>query len=75
MDSIMEIVSTFYLLLIEDCAHAIKSEYHGCKVRSFGDIGCLSFYVTKNIVTGEGGMVLTDDDRIAGRIKSWDFMA
>jgi len=69
MDSIMEIVRTFDLLLIEDCAHAIESEYHGRKAGTFGDIGCFSFYVTKNIITGEGGMVVTDDDRIAGRIK------
>jgi dTDP-4-amino-4,6-dideoxygalactose transaminase len=56
-------------LVIEDCAHAIESEYHGKKSGMFGDIGCFSFYVTKNIITGEGGMVLTNDDRFAARIK------
>lgn len=69
MDSIMDIARTYDLLVIEDCAHAIESEYHGQKSGGFGDIGCFSFYVTKNIVTGEGGMIITDDDRFAGRIK------
>ena len=69
MDSILDIARTFDLLLIEDCAHAIESEYHGSKAGTFGDIGCFSFYVTKNIITGEGGMVITDDERFANRIK------
>jgi len=56
-------------MVIEDCAHAIESTYQGSKTGTFGDIGCFSFYVTKNIITGEGGMVITDDDRIAERIK------
>jgi len=69
MDSILEIIRSFDLLLIEDCAHAIEAEYHGRKAGTFGDIGCFSFYATKNIVTGEGGMVVTQDDRLAERIK------
>ncbi len=69
MNPIMEITRTYDLLIIEDCAHAIESEYHGQKAGKFGDIGCFSFYVTKNVITGEGGMVITDDDRFAGRIK------
>jgi len=69
MNSIIDIARTYDLLVIEDCAHAIESEYHGKKSGGFGDIGCFSFYVTKNIVTGEGGMIITDDDRFAGRIK------
>lgn len=69
MDSIMNIALTYDILVIEDCAHAIESEYHGQKSGRFGDIGCFSFYVTKNIVTGEGGMIVTNDDRFAGRIK------
>lgn len=69
MNSIMEIARTYDLLVIEDCAHAIESEYYGQKAGRFGDIGCFSFYVTKNVITGEGGMVLTNDDRFAGRIK------
>ena len=69
MDPIMDIARTYDLLVIEDCAHAIETEYHGKKAGRFGDIGCFSFYVTKNVITGEGGMVITDDDRFAGRIK------
>jgi len=69
MDAIMEIARKYDLLIIEDCAHAIESEYHGKKAGRFGDIGCFSFYVTKNVITGEGGMVITDDDRFAERIK------
>ena len=69
MDSIIAIAKKFDLLIIEDCAHAIETEYHGIKTGRFGDIGCFSFYVTKNVMTGEGGMVVTNDDRFAGRIK------
>ena len=69
MSAIMQIGRTYDLLVIEDCAHAIESEYNNQKSGRFGDIGCFSFYVTKNVVTGEGGMVITDDDRFAGRIK------
>lgn len=69
MKSIMEIARKYDLLVIEDCAHAIESEYGLEKAGRFGDIGCFSFYVTKNVITGEGGMVITDDDRFAEKIK------
>jgi dTDP-4-amino-4,6-dideoxygalactose transaminase len=69
MKPIMEIARQYDLLVIEDCAHAVESEYDGIKAGRFGDIGCFSFYVTKNIITGEGGMVITENDRIAERIK------
>ena len=69
MDAILDISKAFDLMVIEDCAHAIEADYHGLATGTFGDIGCFSFYVTKNIITGEGGMVVTNDDRIAGRIK------
>lgn len=69
MDPIMNLSRMYDLLVIEDCAHAIETEYKGITSGRFGDIGCFSFYVTKNITTGEGGMVITGDDRFAGRIK------
>lgn len=69
MDAIMALARTYDLLVIEDCAHAIETEYKGQKAGRFGDIGCFSFYVTKNVMTGEGGMIITEDDRFAGRIK------
>jgi dTDP-4-amino-4,6-dideoxygalactose transaminase len=69
MDAIMEIADKCNLKVIEDCAHAIEAEYHGKKAGTFGDLGCFSFYVTKNVVTGEGGMVITDNEEYADRIK------
>ena len=57
------------LLIIEDCAHAIETEYRGEKAGTLGDLGCFSFYVTKNVSTGEGGMVITDNEEWANRIK------
>jgi dTDP-4-amino-4,6-dideoxygalactose transaminase len=69
MNPIIDIARTYDLMVIEDCAHAIETEYHGQTSGTFGDIGCFSFYVTKNVVTGEGGMVITNDDRFAGKIK------
>ena len=57
------------LKIIEDCAHAIETEYCGQKAGAMGDCGVLSFYGTKNIVTGEGGMLLTNDKEIAARAK------
>ena len=58
MDRIMAIAQKHNLVVIEDCAHAVESEYHGQPVGTLGDFGCFSFYVTKNVVTGEGGMIL-----------------
>jgi dTDP-4-amino-4,6-dideoxygalactose transaminase len=69
MDAIMDIAKKHNLKIVEDCAHAIETEYHGEKAGTFGDIGCFSFYVTKNIVTGEGGMAITDNEDYANMIK------
>jgi len=69
MDAIRDIARIYDLMVIEDCAHAIESEYKGRKSGCFGDIGCFSFYVTKNVITGEGGMIITEDDHIAERVK------
>lgn len=69
MDALARLASENNLKIIEDCAHAIETEYHGRKAGTFGQCGVLSFYSTKNIVTGEGGMVLTDSTEIAARIK------
>lgn len=70
MDEIVSIAQKHNLLIIEDCAHAIETEYKGKKAGTIGDFGCFSFYVTKNIVTGEGGMVLTQNKEFASRIKT-----
>ncbi len=69
MDAIMAIARQHNLKVIEDCAHAIETEYHGAKAGMIGDFGCFSFYVTKNITTGEGGLVLTRSEKDAARIK------
>ena len=55
------------LLLIEDCAQAHGAEYERARVGTFGDLSCFSFYGTKNMTTGEGGMVTTNDSRLAER--------
>ena len=57
------------LALIEDCAHAIESEYRGRKAGTMGDFGCFSFYATKNVTAGEGGMVVARREKDAARIK------
>jgi dTDP-4-amino-4,6-dideoxygalactose transaminase len=69
MDSLRMIAREYDLKIIEDCAHAIETEYRGMKAGMIGDFGCFSFYVTKNVVTGEGGMVLTRSGEDASRIK------
>jgi dTDP-4-amino-4,6-dideoxygalactose transaminase len=69
MERLVEIAQRYDLKIIEDCAHAIEAEFKGSKVGTIGDFGCFSFYVTKNIVTGEGGMVLAKRKEDADRIK------
>lgn len=69
MDALLAIAREHGLRVIEDCAHAIETEYRGRKAGAIGDLGVLSFYSTKNIVTGEGGMVLTRDEQLAQRVK------
>jgi dTDP-4-amino-4,6-dideoxygalactose transaminase len=69
MDSLQAIAAEHGIKIIEDCAHAIETEYRGRKAGTIGEFGCFSFYVTKNIVTGEGGMVLTRSEDDAARIK------
>ena len=69
MAALMAIARRHDLKVIEDCAHAIETEYHGQKAGTFGNFGCFSFYVTKNVITGEGGMVIARDDHAIGRVK------
>lgn len=69
MDALLDISRRHRLHVVEDCAHAIEAEYHGRKVGTFGALGCYSFYVTKNIVTGEGGMAVTHTEEYADKIK------
>jgi dTDP-4-amino-4,6-dideoxygalactose transaminase len=69
MDEILNLALQYGLYVIEDCAHAIETAYGEQSAGTFGQCGVLSFYSTKNVVTGEGGMVLTNDDALASRIK------
>ena len=69
MDAIMKIAKKHNLFVINDAAHAIETEYKGKKVGSLGDLTSFSFYVTKNIITVEGGMVTTDNQEYATKIK------
>lgn len=57
------------LRVIEDAAHAIGAEYEGRKIGTLSDSTCFSFYVTKNITTGEGGAVTTDNEKLADKLK------
>ncbi len=69
MDKIMEIAKNHHLKVIEDAAHAAESRFHNKKIGSIGDITVFSFYVTKNIATGEGGMVTTNNKKYIDLMK------
>ena len=70
MDPLLEIAKKHNLKVIEDAAEVIGQTYKGKPCGSFGDISTLSFYPNKHITTGEGGMVLTDDPKVADRCNS-----
>ena len=69
MPRIMEIAKKHKLYIIEDDAHAIGSELDGLKLGNWGDIGCFSFFSNKNMTTGEGGMITTNDDVFAEKLR------
>lgn len=71
MDPILEVARRRGLSVIEDAAHAIEAVYHGRHAGTLGDAACFSFYVTKNLVTGEGGMVTTPHDDWAEKIQMY----
>ena len=69
MERILAIAKDYGLRVIEDAAHAIPARYGDCPIGSIGDITCFSFYANKTITTGEGGMVTTNDDELAERVR------
>jgi dTDP-4-amino-4,6-dideoxygalactose transaminase len=70
MKDIFALAKKYNLKVIEDAAHAIGSEYQGRKIGSLdSDATCFSFYATKNLATGEGGMVVTDDKELADMVR------
>jgi perosamine synthetase len=69
MDRLMEIAARHKLIVIEDCAESHGATCRGRMTGSFGAMGCFSFYANKIITTGEGGMITTNDDSIAERLR------
>ncbi len=69
MDPILEIARIHRLAVVEDAAHALPSRYRGRRVGTLGDVTCFSFYATKTVTTGEGGMAVTDRDDYAERMR------
>jgi len=70
MKKIKEIAKKNNLKIVEDCAHAIGTNYNKKHVGTFGDTGCFSFYPTKNITTIEGGIIITNSKIIAKKLQS-----
>lgn len=69
MDEIMAIAKEYNLKVIEDACHSPLSEYKGEKLGTIGDVGCFSFFSNKNISTGEGGMLVTNNQEIFDKAK------
>lgn len=70
MDPVLELARTHDLVVIEDAAEAHGAEYKGRRCGGLGDVSCFSFYANKIVTTGEGGMVLTDSEDYAKRLRS-----
>lgn len=69
MDRIMEIANKYDLFVVEDAAQAVDSYYKGKPLGSIGHFGCFSFHETKNIISGEGGLLVINDERFARRAE------
>ena len=69
MDPILALASEHGLTVIEDAAHGCGGRYKERMLGALGDIGCFSFQATKNLTTGDGGMLVTDDDAVADRVR------
>lgn len=69
MDAIDDLARKHNLTVIEDAAHALETRYKGRKIGNLGHLTSFSFYATKNITTGEGGMLTTNDDALAEKIR------
>lgn len=70
MQPILELAVEYGLAVIEDSCEAIGASYHGKQAGTFGDVSCFAFYPNKQMTTGEGGMIVTDDDRLAKMCRS-----
>ena len=69
MPEILRIAEKYNLAIIEDAAHAIGASLDGKALGTWGDVGCYSFFGNKNLTTGEGGMLVTDDDELAEKVR------
>lgn len=69
MDAIMALAKTYNLLVVEDAAHSIDSYYKGCPLGSIGHLAAFSFHETKNISSGEGGLLVVNDERFIRRAE------
>ena len=69
MDKIQALATGHGLNVVEDAAHAVGTEYRGRKIGALSDVTCFSFYATKNLTTGEGGMCTSDDADLVERIR------
>lgn len=70
MEPLWELAAQHGLKIVEDAAEAHGADYRGRRAGSLGDLGCFSFYANKIVTTGEGGMVVTNDDALAERLRS-----
>lgn len=69
MDKLKQIAEKYNLIIIEDAAHALPAWFNNKKIGTIGDMTCFSFYATKTLATGEGGMITTENDEWAEKIK------
>lgn len=71
MNEIKALAEKYNLFILEDAAHAVYARYKNQMVGSIGDATAFSFYATKNLMTGEGGMVTTDNDELADKLRQY----
>lgn len=69
VEAIRKVADDNNLYVIHDTAHALETEYNGVKIGNYSDISSYSFYVTKNLTTAEGGMITTNNEEVANKIK------
>ena len=69
MDTLMALARSRGLLVVEDAAQGVLAEYKGKKLGAIGHLGCLSFHETKNVISGEGGALLVNDERLIARAE------
>ncbi len=73
IEGFQRISQKYNIPILYDAAHAVFSEYNGKKVGGYGIASCFSFYAIKNITTGDGGIVTTNDERLAADIRLWSY--